>query len=315
VVRDRVVQAALKHVLEPIFEWDFAEQSYGFRPLRGCLGALSRVEVLLLEGKVWIVDADLKSYFDTIPQDKLLALIGQRVVDRRILELIAAFLKAGVMDGMKGWEPTEAGTPQGGVISPLLANIYLNPLDHLMVKEGRQMVRYADDLVILCDSEEQAHEALETLKQWVSQAGLTLHPTKTRIVNAAEAGGFDFLGYHFESYRDGSGRKWCRKKSEQKLRAGVRALTSRLRSGAISEIIAELNPKLKGWYGFFRWSAPGALASVDGWVRRRLRCIQRWRWKRKGASRGRENVELTNQWFAERGLFSLLTARARWSNP
>lgn len=315
VVRDRVVQGGLRHVLEPIFERDFAEQSYGFRPGRGCLDALRRVEELLMEGQVWVVDADLKSYFDTIPHERLLELISQRVVDGKILGLIEAFLKAGVMDGMKDWEPTERGTPQGGVISPLLANVYLNPLDHLMAGRGRQMVRYADDLVILCGSEAEAQGALAELEQWVKQAGLTLHPTKTRIVNAGQAGGFDFLGYHFERYQDGSGSKWCRKKSEQKLRSSLRNLTSRLRSGEMSEIIAELNPKLKGWYGYFRWSSPSALASVDGWVRRRLRCIQRWRWGRKGASRGRENVELPNRWFTEHGLFSLLSARVRGSNP
>ena len=315
VVRDRVVQGSLKHVLEPIFERDFAEQSYGFRPGRGCMGALRRVEELLLEGQVWVVDADLKSYFDTIPHDRLLELIGQRVVDGKVLELIEAFLKAGVMEGMKDWEPTEAGTPQGGVISPLLANAYLNPLDHLMAGQGRQMVRYADDLVILCRSAAEAQAALGALEKWVTQAGLTLHPTKTRIVNAGDAGGFDFLGYHFERYREGSGSKWYRKKSGQKLRASLRALTSRMRSGEMSEIIAELNPKLRGWYGYFRWSNLIGLAGVDSWVRRRLRCIQRRRWGRRGASRGRENVELPNHWFAERGLFSLMAARACGSNP
>ena len=307
-VRDRVIQAALRHVLEPIFERDFAEQSYGFRPGRGCLDALSRVEELLLDGYTWVVDADLKSYFDTIAHDRLLALVKERVADGRVLALLESFLKAGVLESQKDWQPTDCGTPQGGVISPLLANVYLNPLDRLMKVGGWQMIRYADDLVIVCRTESQAQAALAQLKKWVSQSGLTLHPTKTRIVNAAEAGGFDFLGYHFERYREGSGKKWFRKKSEQKLRASLRAKTSRLREGSLSEIIAQLNPTLRGWHAYFRYSARGGLRSVDGWVRRRLRSIQRWRWGRKGSSRGRENVEMSNGWFARAGLFSLENA-------
>ncbi len=310
-VRDRVVQAALRHVLEPIFERDFAEQSYGFRPGRGGLGALRRVEELLLGGYTWVVDADLKSYFDTIPHDRLLALVKQRVADGRVLALLERFLKAGVLETGRDWKPTECGTPQGAVISPLLANLYLNPLDHAMVAASWEMVRYADDLVILCRSQNEAQAALEQLSAWVSQTGLTLHPTKTRIVNAAEAGGFDFLGYHFERYRDGSGKKWFRKKSEQKLRASLRAKTRRLREGSLGEIIAQVNPTLKGWHGYFRYSARGALAGVDSWVRRRLRSIQRWRWGRKGASRGRENVELPNGGFAAAGLFRLENASLR----
>ena len=307
-VRDRVVQAALRHVLEPIFERDFAEQSYGFRPGRGCLDALRRVEELLLEGYTWVVDADLKSYFDTLPHDRLLAQVKHRAADGRVLALLESFLKAGVLETGRDWHPTECGTPQGAVISPMLANLYLNPLDHAMVAAGLEMVRYADDLVILCRSQSQAQAALDVLSAWVTSAGLTLHPTKTRIVHAAEAGGFDFLGYHFERYRDGSGKKWFRKKSEQKLRASLRAKTSRLRQGSLSEIIAQINPTLRGWHGYFRYSARGALAGVDGWVRRRLRSIQRWRWGRKGSSRGRENVEMPNGWFAAAGLFSLETA-------
>lgn len=308
-VRDRVVQAALRHVLEPIFERDFAEQSYGFRPGRGCLGALQRVEELLESGYTFVVDADLKSYFDTIPQERLLGLMKARVADGRVLQLVEAFLQAGVMEQGKDWQASECGTPQGGVISPLLANIYLNPLDHLMAKAGVEMVRYADDLVLLCRSEAEAQAALAMLSAWVTEAGLTLHPSKTRIVDASAPGGFDFLGYHFERYAEGGGKKWFRKKSEAKLRASVRAKTSRLRSGSMSEMIAELNPTLRGWFAYYRYSAPGALAGVDGWVRRRLRSIQRWRWGRKGSSRGRENVEMPNAWFAAHGLFSLLNAQ------
>jgi len=212
-VRDRIVQGALRHVLEPIFETDFAEHSYGFRPGRGAKDALRCVDTLLKAGHDWVVDADLKSYFDTIPHDRLLALVKERVADGRVLALVESFLRAGVLEEAKGWQPTPRGTPQGGVISPLLANLYLNPLDHQMAQAGWEMVRYADDFVILCRSRAEAQAALEAVRQWVSAAGLTLHPDKTRVVNASQPGGFDFLGYHFER-----GMKWPRAKSLKKLR-------------------------------------------------------------------------------------------------
>jgi len=204
-VEDRVVQTALRNVIEPIFENIFAEHSYGFRPGRGAKDALRRVDELLKAGKVWVVDADLKGYFDSIPQEKLLEAVAEHISDGPLLELIQRFLKQGVMESGKDWQPTEAGTPQGAVISPLLANLYLNPLDHQMAKADREMVRYADDFVVMCESETDANEVLEQLRVWVERAGLILHPTKTRIVDASQKGGFDFLGYHFER-----GRRWPR---------------------------------------------------------------------------------------------------------
>ena len=158
-VRDRIVQGALRHVLEPIFETEFAEHSYGFRPGRGAKDGLRRVDTLLKAGQVWVVDADLKSYFDTIPHERLLALVKARVADGRVLALVESFLRAGVLEESQGWKPTECGTPQGGVISPLLANLYLDPLDHQMVGAGWEMVRYADDFVILSCSEAGAKNA------------------------------------------------------------------------------------------------------------------------------------------------------------
>src|SRR6266581_4698809 len=151
---------AVRQVIEPIFEQTFAEQSYGFRPRRGAKDALRRVQQLLNAGLIWIVDADVVGFFDNIPQDKLLALMAEYISDGAVLELLRRALKQGVMESAKGWQPTETGTPQGAVISPLLANIYLNPLDHLMAQRGREMVRYADDFVILCESAEQAQAAL-----------------------------------------------------------------------------------------------------------------------------------------------------------
>ena len=192
-VRDRVVQAALRAVLEPIFERDLAAHSYGFRPNRGCKEALRRVHTLLKQGYSWVVDADLKSYFDTIPHSPLLDRVRGKVTDGAVLRLLEAFLHAQEMETAKGWTPEE-GTPQGAVISPLLSNIYLDSLDHLMAGKGIEMVRYADDFVVLCRSEVAAQAALEEVRDWTLRAGLTLHPVKTRIVDATQVGGFDFLG-------------------------------------------------------------------------------------------------------------------------
>jgi RNA-directed DNA polymerase len=312
VVRDRVVQAALRHVLEPIFERDFAEQSYGFRPGRNCLHALNRVEELLTNGYTWIVDVDLKSYFDTIPRKRLLAEIRKRIVDGKVLELLESYLEAGVWETGKGWQPTDQGTPQGSVISPLLSNIYLNPLDHKMAQEGYEMVRYADDAVVCCRTETEAQKALAEIAAWTQTAGLKLHPTKTRIVSAVGKGGFDFLGYHFERYQTGSGMKWPRDKSRKKLRDTLREKLRRGRSGSIADIIIEINPILKGWFGYFKYSVPSAMKDADKWVRERIRQIVRRRHKRRGIVQGRERLEYPNRWFEAQGFYSLDKAQAKW---
>jgi len=299
-VRDRTVEAAMKHVLEPIFERDFAEHSYGFRPGRGCREAVKRVEQLLNGGRIWCVDLDFKSYFDTIPHEGLLGLVQQRVVDGSVLALLAQSLKAGVLEEMKGWQPTQRGTPQGAVISPLLANLYLNPLDHQMAGQGWEMVRYADDLVVLCRTKEEAEQALSFLRQWAGQAGLTVHPTKTRIVNA-QSEGFDFLGWHFRG-----GKKWPRKKSLQKLREKLRPLTRRTNGRSLGEIIAKANPILRGWHGYFRESHPTGLSGPDGWLRRRLRAVLRKREQRPGYGLSEaDSRRWPHRWFAAQGLFSL----------
>jgi RNA-directed DNA polymerase len=306
-VRDRIVQAALRHVLEPIFETEFAGNSYGFRPGRGAKDALRRVDTLLKAGHDWVVDADLKSYFDTIPHEGLMALIKERVADGRVLALVERFLRAGVLERAKGWQPTERGTPQGGVISPLLANLYLDPFDHQMERAGWELVRYADDFVILCRSQTQAQAALGQVQAWMEEAGLTLHPEKTRIVNANAPGGFDFLGYHFER-----GMKWPRKKSLMKLRERVRAKTLRVGGRSLKYIVADVNRTLRGWYGYFQHSKANTFGSVDGYVRRRLRSLLE---KRRGRTRqglGAAQQRWPNEWFARRGLLSL-AAEHEWT--
>lgn len=303
-IRDRVVQAALLNVLEPIFERDFAEQSYGFRPNRGCKGALRRVAELLSEGYNWAVDADLKSYFDTIPHELMIRQVEEKVSDGRVIEMLQRYLKQDVMDGMERWTP-EGGTPQGAIISPMLSNIYLDPLDHKMAQEGYQMVRYADDFVILCRSKAEAEEALGRVSKWTVQAGLTLHPVKTRIVDAEAKGGFDFLGYHFER-----GMRWPRKKSLDKLKETTREKTMRTNGDSLQAIIIDVNRTLIGWYEYFKHSHKTTFQPTDGWIRMRLRSILRKRHGGKGRGRGSDHQRWPNAYFSKQGLFSLKTAHA-----
>ncbi len=302
-VRDRVVQTALRMVLEPIFERDFAAQSYGFRPGRGCKDALRRVDELRKDGYVFIVDADLKSYFDTIPHARLLAQVGQKVSDGKIMRLLEQFLQQGILDGLQAWTPEE-GTPQGAVISPLLSNIYLDPLDQTMARQGFEMVRYADDFVVLCRGEAQAARALAVIAEWTAQAGLILHPDKTHLIDARTQS-FDFLGYRFAN-----GRRWPRDKSLTKLRDTVRAKTRRTAGQSLRTIVDDLNPRLRGWFAYFRHSYRTTFPDLDGWIRSRLRSLLRRRRGGRGIARGDDHHRWTTAFFAEHGLFGLQRAHA-----
>jgi RNA-directed DNA polymerase len=307
-IRDRVVQGAIRHVIEPIFEKEFAASSYGFRPGRGCKDALRRVDELLKQGYVYVVDADLKSYFDTIPHDRLLNRMRERIADGRLLKLIESFLKAGIFDGLREWEP-EAGAPQGAVLSPLLSNIYLNPLDHQMAAAGYAMVRYADDFVILCKSQAEAEQALTQVRQWCEVEGLHLHPSKTRIVDV-RVEGFDFLGYHFVTTRRGKLTRWPRTKSLAKLKDTIRAKTKRTAGRSMTCIIADINQTLRGWFGYFQHSYYTTFSTLDGWIRGRLRSILRKRAGRRGRGRGLDHQRWPNAYFAALGYFSLQAAHA-----
>lgn len=304
-VRDRVVQTAMRSVLEPIFERDFAEQSYGFRPNRGCKDALRRVDQLLHAGYEWVVDADLKSYFDTIPHAPLMERVGARVSDGRMLRLIESFLTQNVLDGLEKWTP-QAGSPQGAVISPLLSNIYLDPLDHWMAQSGFEMVRYADDLVILCRSRQQAEAALARMRDWTAQAGLTLHPVKTRIVQATVEG-FEFLGYRFEK-----GRKTPRAKSIAKFKEAIRAKTPRNNGESLTGVIAKINRTVRGWFEYFKHSHPWTFAPLDSFIRTRLRRILLKRKNQSGGwPRQKACAEWPNTYFAKAGLISLKIKHAQ----
>jgi RNA-directed DNA polymerase len=298
-VRDRVVQAAVLQVIEPLFESRFSDTSYGFRLKRGAKDALRLVDTRLKDGCVHVVDADIEAFFDTIPHEPLLELVKIRVHDERVIRLIRTFLKAGVMGDEAPLYLPEEGTPQGGVISPLLANIYLDPLDQVMVEQGLEMVRYADDFVILCYSRNEAEAALDMVKEWIAAAGLTLHPTKTKIVDVSLPGdSFEFLGYHFEQ-----DRRSPRKKSIEKLMESVSAKTTRHRRGRLDEIIQDINQVLKGWFEYFRHSTEAQVFfNLDRWVAGRMRNMMRQRCR---AGRARCYDLWPDTYFIGQGLFSL----------
>lgn len=304
-VKDRIVQTAVKRVIEPIFEKEFLPTSYGFRPGKGCKDALREVDMYLKEGYTHVVDADLKGYFDSIPHPLLKERVEERISDGRLLELLAGWLKQDVVKGLERWTPA-GGTPQGAVISPLLANLYLHPLDTTMFRLGYRMVRYADDFVILCESAEQAHSALAEVRVWVEANGLTLHPDKTHIGDCRiEGQGFEFLGYRFEA-----GKRWVRKKSLQGFKDKIRAKTSRSRGDSLTCIIADLTPMVKGWYGYFKHADRWIFSNLDGFIRRRLRAILRKQEKRAGMGKCYDDHKRwPNAYFAALGLFTMTEAR------
>lgn len=233
------------------------------------------------------------------------------MADGRVLKLIESFLSQQVMEGLEEWTPM-AGSPQGAVVSPLLSNIYLDPLDHLMAGRGFEMVRYADDFVILCKTPEAAAAALAEVRRWVDANGLTLHPDKTRLADAESADGFEFLGYHFSR---GGRRRWPRAKSMGKLRDAIRLRTPRTSGVSLERIIASVNPVLRGWFGYFQHSYKTTFGYVDGWVRMRLRSILRKRQRKRGRGRGADHVRWPNKFFAGAGLYSLKAAHDRLRQP
>jgi RNA-directed DNA polymerase len=303
-VRDRVVQTAVRLAVEPIFETTFAPQSYGFRPGRSATQALRRVVTLLRAGYGYVVDADLQAYFDRIPHAPLQARVAAKVSDRRVLALVEAFLHQPIFEGLAQWTVDE-GTPQGAVISPLLANLYLDPLDHAVAAAGYEMVRYADDFVILCRTAEEAQQALVLVQRWTAAAGLQLHPTKTHLVDMQQPRGFEFLGYHFV----GAYRR-PRRTSLSKLKDPVRQKTRRTNGQSLAVIIVDVNRTLRGWFAYFKHSQ-GTFEPLDAWIRRRLRAVLR---KRLGLTRRGRRWQDHQQWpngfFNAHGLFSLAHAHA-----
>ena len=250
------------------------------------------------------MDADLRSYFDTIPHARLMQCIKEGVSDGRVLELLEAYWHQDIIKGMEKWTPT-GGTPQGAVISALLANIYLHGLDGHMVQKGYRMVRYADDFVVLCRSAEQAQAALAEVKAWVEDNGLSLNAEKTHVGDCRQWGqGFDFLGYHFEV-----GRRWVRKKSYTAMQDRIRKRTKRTRGDSLAKIIVELNPTLRGRFNYFKRAHPNTFIWMDGFVGRRLRAVLRKQERRPGMGICRDDHQRwPNKFFAAQGLFTMTAA-------
>lgn len=304
-VRDRVAQAAVKRVIEPIFEQMFAPTSFGFRPGRSCKDALRVVDGLLQAGYTHVVDADLKGYFDSIPHDRLKQRLAAHISDSRLLALLDGWIEQDVVQELKRWTPT-SGTPQGAVISPLLANLYLHDLDVKLAGLGLSMVRYADDFVILCRSAAEAVDALDVVSAWVAAEGLQLHPDKTHVGDCRLVGqGFEFLGYRFEA-----GRRWVRDKSLKALKTKIRSQTRRTEGRSLSQIVSGLNPMLRGWFNYFKHAQRGIFRTLDGFIRRRLRALLRKQAKRPGVGRClADHQRWPNAYFAAAGLFTLTEAR------
>lgn len=274
-VKDRVVQQALLNRLSKIFEAKFKDSSYGFRPNRSPLQAIEKIEEYLKAGYQWVVEVDIEKFFDTVDHEKLIDLVAEEVADGRVLRLIRSFLKAGVMEEMKV-EYQTTGTPQGGVISPLLANIYLHPYDEEMTQAGHKLIRYADDIVIMCRGRKEAERALSQTKEILEgKLNLKLNPEKTRIVHKRQA--FEFLGYLFGSgYSD---YKIPRKRAIETFKDKARKLTRRNRPKSMSEIIKELNPIIRGWRNYFKYgNSKRIFWELDCWIENRLRAYKEKRW-------------------------------------
>lgn len=313
-VRDRVVQMAAKLVIEPVFEADFQPCSYGFRPKRSATQALEAIREAGNRGMNFVVDADLQGYFDNIQRDTLMELVKERISDRRVLKLLRQWLEAGVMEDGTVRE-TLAGTPQGGVISPLLANIYLNKLDRIWAAKCSPLgtlVRYADDFVAMCRTESQAREALRRIGLVMDRLGLTLHPAKTKLVDLRRGKeGFVFLGCTIRKKRSIQRvpykhfmQRWPSPKATKKLRDRVRELTSKKQSGTdVKQIIAELTPVLRGWGNYFRTgNADREFNKMDYFVVRRL---LRWQYRR-GGQRPTKRTPYTGDLLHGMGLHKLM---------
>jgi group II intron reverse transcriptase/maturase len=316
-VADRCVQAAAKLLLEPIFEADFSPCSYGFRPRRSAHQALDAIRAAVKERRRWIIDVDIKTFFDSVDRDKLLTLVAERVSDRRMLKLLRSFLDSGVLDGQELID-TETGTPQGGVASPLLANIYLTALDRAIEGLGSRirLIRYADDMVVCVPTEAEAHAVLALIADVLGDLGLELHPGKTRVVGLDQGEGFDFLGFHHQmvSVRRWQGRRylrtWPSAKAMNRARARVRSLTNRhMACIPLEGTVDSLNRFLRGWGAYFCHGNSGTkFGQLDSYVHLRLARLEMVRHGRRGWG---WSTHYRLPWLRAIGVYRL-TGTVRW---
>ena len=320
-VRDRIVQTAMKRLLEPIFEADFLDCSYGFRPNRCAHEALEEIRKTMNAGYRVVLDGDIKGFFDNIDHDNLLEFLHLRINDRRILKVIRKWLKCGVMDAGVARD-TEMGTPQGGVISPLLANVYLHEFDKFWMEQTTvqgKLIRYADDFVILFRTQEDAEAGFHLVKEKMNELGLELHEDKTKIVDTTGGrGGFDFLGFHHRRVKSHKSHRfysqiWPSAKSMKSIRTKVRELTARrsMLCWNIEQIITRLNPLLRGWMNYFRFgNSSSKFERIDSYVHERLAL---W-WSKKHQKSGRRwNSDFTRRKFKDSGI-QILSGNVRyWS--
>jgi RNA-directed DNA polymerase len=312
-----VAQQAARIVLEPVFEADFLSVSYGFRPRRSATAALEQIRTAFPRGFAHVVDADIRDYFGSIDQDRLLSLVGERVSDRRVLKLLRKWLEAGVMEEGRRSE-TVTGTPQGGVISPLLSNIYLHAFDRMWAAQGRGLlVRYADDFVVLCQTPGEADSAREQVERMLGLLGLELNPEKTKVIDLSEGRqGFDFLGCHLHARVSGRLlergirryylQRWPSARSMKRIRAKIRERTGRERGGVkdIRVVISDINPVLRGWGNYFRTgNASRKFVQVDDYAQARLRRLLVRRYGRN--LRPGQSDQWTSDWFRDQGLHRL----------